>query len=224
MPRTARAAKGGVIYHISNRGNGRGVVFRKRKDYEMFMEILEAGRQRASIEVFGFCLMPTHWHLVVRPRRDGDLSAYLSWITNTHVKRHRVRYPHTRGRLYHGRYKSFPVQSGRHLVNLMRYVESNPQRAKLKKRAENWSWSSLGCDKKVASALLDPWPADRPKHWRKLVGKSLKKSDRDAVVASLKRSRPLGEDRWVTTMARKTGSLQTLHPIGRPPRQATKAK
>ena len=224
MPRTARAAKGGVIYHIFNRGHGRSVVFRKRKDYEMFLEILIAGRQRASIEVFGLCLMPTHWHLVVRPRRDGDLSAYLSWITNTHVKRYRVRHPHTKGSLYQGRYKSFPVQGGRHLINLLRHIESNPRRAGLKKRVENWRWSSLGCDKKVASALLDPWPADRPKHWRKVVSKPLSKADQDAVVASLKRSRPLGDDLWVRMMARKTGKEQTLHPIGRPPKQIKKIK
>ena len=219
MPRTARAAKGGVIYHIFNRGYGHNVVFRKRKDYRMFVDILIAGQKRASVEVFGFCLMSTHWHLVVRPRGAGDLSAYISWITNTQVKRYRVQHPRAKGRLYQGRYKSFPVEGGRHFINLLRYIESNPERLKVEKKAHHRPWSSLGCDKKVASALLDSWPVDRPKHWRKVVSKPLSRADRDVVVASLKRSRPLGEDLWVRMTAKKTGKEQTLHPIGRPPKQ-----
>jgi putative transposase len=110
MPRTARAALGGVVYHVLNRGNGRMGIFRKPGDYQAFCDLLVSGRRQADVEVFGFCLMPNHWHLVLRPRRDGDLAAYLSWVTNTHVKRYRAHYRRTSGHLYQGRYKSFPVE------------------------------------------------------------------------------------------------------------------
>jgi putative transposase len=79
MPRTARAAVGGLVYHVLNRGNGRMRIFRKPGDYQAFMQLLVDGLQKASVAVFGFCLMPNHWHLVLRPRGDGDLAAYLSW-------------------------------------------------------------------------------------------------------------------------------------------------
>src|SRR5947209_9281344 len=108
MPRTARAAVGGVVYHVLNRGNGRMRIFRKPPDYQAFLKLMLEAGEHADVELFGFCLMPNHWHLVLRPRRGHDLAAYLSWLTNTHVKRYRAHYRRTSGHLYQGRYKSFP--------------------------------------------------------------------------------------------------------------------
>jgi putative transposase len=106
-------------------------VFRKPGDYLAFLELIRDGKERAGVELFGFCLMPNHWHLVLRPRRDTDLAAYLSWVSNTHVKRYRGHYRKTSGHLYQGRYKSFPVDTDSYLLNLLRYVEANPRRARL---------------------------------------------------------------------------------------------
>ncbi len=144
MPRTARAAVGGVVYHVLNRGNGRMGVFRKPGDYRAFLDFLLEGKEKAQIELFGFCLMPNHWHLVVRPRGDRDLAGYLSWVTNTHVKRYRAHYRRTSGHLYQGRYKSFPVEDDVYFRTLMCHVEANPLKAKLVARAQDWEWSSLG--------------------------------------------------------------------------------
>jgi putative transposase len=83
MPRTARAAEGGLVYHVLNRGNGRMKIFRKPGDYQAFVQLLIDGLDRAAVAVFGYCLMPNHWHIVLRPKGDGDLSAYLSWVSNT---------------------------------------------------------------------------------------------------------------------------------------------
>ena len=126
MPRTARATVGGVVYHILNRGNGRLKIFRKPGDYAAFVDLLIDAKQKADIKVMGFCLMPNHWHLVLRPRGDGDLAAYMSWLTNTHVKRYRSHYKQTSGHLYQGRYKSFPVEEDDYFLTLLRYVEANP--------------------------------------------------------------------------------------------------
>jgi putative transposase len=62
--------------------------------------VLCDGKQRADVELFGFCLISNHWHLVLRPKGDRDLAAYLSWVTNTHVKRYRARYRRASGHLY----------------------------------------------------------------------------------------------------------------------------
>ena len=216
MPRTARAAMGGVIYHVLNRGNGRMRIFRKPGDYQAFLELLIAAKQHASMEVFGFCLMPNHWHMVVRPRGDDDLAAYLSWAANTHVKRYRAHYPQTSGHLYQGRYKSFPVQCSRYFVTLLRYVEANPLRGRLVKCSEDWPWSSLGCDQRLTAELLSPWPVDRPGNWRGLVNAPLATPEQDELVTSLKRGRPLGEDKWIRTIIDKMGLEFTINPRGRP--------
>jgi putative transposase len=210
-----------MVYHVFNRGNGRMRIFREPGDYEAFVDLLVLGKERASIELFGFCLMPDHWHLILRPRRAGDLAAYLSWVTNTHVKRYRGHYSRTSGHLYQGRYKSFPVQEDSYFLSLMRYVEANPLRPKLVFRAQDWKWSSRGCQATAAAELLSPWPLRRPADWKKLVNRPLPETERERIKSSLERGRPLGDERWTAQTARRLGLQFTLNPRGRPPTRST---
>ena len=223
MPRTSRAAEGGVVYHVLNRGNGRMGVFRKPGDYLAFLRLLHEGKKKAQIELFGFCLMPNHWHLVLRPKRGKDLPAYLSWVSNTHVKRYRAHYKRTSGHLYQGRYKSFAVQEDAYFLTLLRYVEANPLKTRLVARAEKWPWSSLGCDGSVASELLDAWPLERPADWVQLVNQPLADAPQQRVQTSLQRGRPLGDDPWTIRMAKKLGLQHTLRPRGRPRKSGEEA-
>ena len=218
MPRTARAAIGGVIYHVLNRGNGRRGIFRKPPDYQAFVQLLLDAKNKAHIELFGFCLMPNHWHLILRPAGNGDLAAYLSWVSNTHVKRYRAHYRHTSGHLYQGRYKSFAVEQDDYLLTLLRYVEANPVRGKtpLVAKAQDWAWSSLGCDRKLATQLLSSWPVDRPRNWMSRVNQPLEPPQQRRIATSMERCRPLGGDAWTRTMAGKMGISYTLNPRGRP--------
>jgi putative transposase len=220
MPRTARAAVGGVVYHVLNRGNGRMGIFRKPGDYQAFLDLLILGKERAQIELFGFCLMPNHWHLVLRPQRGADLAAYLSWVTNTHVKRYRAHYRRTSGHLYQGRYKSFPVQEDEYFLTLLRYVEANPLRARLVTQAQAWRWSSLGCQQQIASQLLSPWPLKRPADWLQLVNEPLPDALRQRIQSSMKRGQPLGNQRWTQSIARRLDLQFTLNPHGRPRKNA----
>jgi putative transposase len=222
MPRTARAAVGGVVYHVFNRGNNGMALFREPEDYLAFLQLLRDGKEKARIELFGFCLMPNHWHMVLRPARGRDLSSYLSWVSNTHVKRYRARYRRTSGHLYEGRYKSFPVEVAPWSLALLQFVESNPLRAKLVPRARDWPWSSLGCERGVLSELLDPWPVDRPRNWAAVVNRPLAEAERQRIVDSLERGRPLGSDAWSRRMAARLGLQYTLNPRGRPRKPATK--
>jgi putative transposase len=216
MPRTARAAVGGFVYHALNRGNGRQCIFRKAADYIAFVAVLIEGLKHCDIRVFAYCLMPNHWHLVLIPRSDHDLARYLSWITNTHVKRYRAHYRNTSGHLYQGRFKSFVVQDDRHLVVVLRYVEANALRAGLVRRAEDWSYSSLGCDPRTAAALISDWPIDRPRNWTEIVNQAIGEKQLSLVRESINRGRPFGEEEWVLKMVRKLGLNYTLRLRGRP--------
>ena len=71
MPRALRAAVGGPVYHVLNRANARMTIFQANEDYAAFEEILDAARQRTGTRLLAYCLMPNHWHLVLRSRRDG---------------------------------------------------------------------------------------------------------------------------------------------------------
>jgi putative transposase len=185
-------------------------IFGKPEDYQAFCGLLVKGKAWAEIELFGFCLMPNHWHLVLRPKRDRDLASYMSWVSNTHVKRYRARYRRTSGHLYQGRYKGFPVEEDSYLLNLLRYVESNPLRwrPKLAERAQDWAWSSLGCEAKLAADLLNEWPLDRPRNWTALVNQPMADEQRKRIKVSIERGRPLR--RWLfRALARLLASCQS---------------
>jgi putative transposase len=217
MPRVSRFAPGGVVFHVTNRGNGRMRVFRKAGDYSAFVELLAEGKGRAGVELFAYCLMPNHWHLVLRPRTDRDLAGYMSWVTNTHVKRYRAHYVGTSGHLYQGRYKSFPVQADGHLLAVLRYVEGNPVRGTkpLVEGAEAWEWSSLGGGRLV-EGLVDAWPVERPRNWVGLVNAGQAEAELERIRQSVLRGRPLGEERWSRETARRLGLGHTLRGRGRP--------
>src|SRR6516164_6532214 len=146
MPRRARAIEGGLAYHVLNRANARLPLFRKEADYAAFERVLEEALQREPLRVLGYCLMPNHWHLVVWPNAGADrqVSEFMRWLTVTHTQRwHAHRHTAGTGHLYQGRFKSFPIQADEHLYTVLRYVERNPVRADLVRRAEEWRWSSL---------------------------------------------------------------------------------
>src|SRR5208283_892381 len=90
MPRIARVAAGGMVQHVLNRGNGRMRLFQKPADYAAFVDLLADAAERVpGVRLLGYCLMPNHWHLVLWPRKEGELSAYMRWLSNTHVRRWR---------------------------------------------------------------------------------------------------------------------------------------
>src|SRR3954471_21768914 len=122
MPRTARVAPGGLVYHVLNRSAGRFTLFRKDSDYEAFLRVLLDAHERHSLRLLGFCLMPNHWHFIAWPKDDGDLSAFFRWLAHTHAMRWRVSHRTVGyGPLYQGRFKSFPIQRDEHFLTACRY-------------------------------------------------------------------------------------------------------
>ena len=144
MGRPKRVTAGGIVYHVLNRANARLRIFFEDSDYQAFENVLESAIDRFNMRLLGYVLMPNHWHLVVWPRNDGDLSRFVGWLTLTHTQRwHARRRNAGTGHLYQGRFKSFPVQEDQHLRIVCRYVERNPLRKGLVKHAQDWQWSSL---------------------------------------------------------------------------------
>jgi putative transposase len=207
-----------MVYHVLNRGNGRMRLFHKARDYEAFERVLAEGMERYRVELFTYCIMPNHWHLVVRPGTAEALGRWMGWVGVTHVRRHQERY-HSRGggHLYQGRFKSFPVAEDAYFLALCRYVEANPLRAALAERAEEWPWSGLWQRWQGGDGLpLSRWPVEQPRNWRARVNRALNDEQLEGIRTCVQRGRPLGPEPWVQQTAKRLGLGFTLRGPGRP--------
>jgi putative transposase len=191
-------------------------LFHKPADYEAFLKVLREALELYPVDLLCWCLMSNHWHLVLRPKRAGALAGLMRWIGVTHVRRHHQHY-HSRGggHLYQGRFKSFPTQDDKHFRTVCRYVESNPLRATMVKRAENWPWSSLN-PAPQRKLPIGQWPVERPKNWVEQVNESLKPAQLERLRESVQRGRPFGEEQWTAATAKKLGLTSTTRRVGRP--------
>jgi len=213
---------GGLVYHVLNRAAGRATLFEKDADYEAFERVLEEAWRREPTRIVAYCVMPNHWHMVLWPRRDDELSEFLRWLTVTHTQRwHANRHTAGTGPLYQGRFKSFPVQQDAHVLRVCRYVERNALRAKLVKRAEQWRWSSAwrrGRKAEERAFLLMPedWPSKPPRDWLAGLNRAETAEELEALRRSVRRGSPYGEATWQERTAKRLGLESSLRPRGRP--------
>lgn len=219
MPRAARVAIPGSIHHVLNRGNAKRQIFHKAADYMAFANLLGEAAGRFQMRLLAYCLMPNHWHLVLWPLDGTEIPAYMHWLTSVHVRRHHRHYGSTgTGHVYQGRYKGFLVQSDRHLLTVIRYVEANPVRAGLVQRAEDWPWSSLSrMFSGEGGRLLSEWPVPRPRDWSGFVNRAFPLHQLDDLRQSAAQGRPFGSPAWQTDLAARYGVAPTTRPRGRPP-------
>jgi putative transposase len=218
MPRTARASVADICYHVINRGNARAPVFHKQLDYLAFTNMMTEACDRLPLRVVSWCLMPNHFHLVLWPRADGDLSRWMQWLMTCHVRRYHRHYG-TSGHIWQGRFKAFPIQQDAHYLTVLRYVESNPIRANLAERAEDWQWSSLrALQDPAACPLLSTGPIDRPENWLALVNQHTCEDRLAAIRNCVNRGSPFGDHQWTRQTAARLGIQSAVNPIGRPKR------
>ena len=216
MARTARASVGGICYHVINRGNGRSRVYRKDADYAAFTELMALANERLAMRVLGYGLMPNHFHLVLWPRKDGDLSRWMQWLMTLHVRRYHGHY-RTSGHVWQGRFKAFPIEQDGHLLTVLRYVERNPVRAGLVRRAQEWVWSSARAwGRQAAAGLVHDWPVERPRDWLAWVNRAEPGAELQALRSSVNRGTPYGSAGWVLRTAKRLELEASIHPRGRP--------
>lgn len=216
MPRPPRLLFPGQYYHVLNRANGGAKIFHCDADYLAFIRLIEKAQERISLGLIAACLMPNHFHLVVRPERAGDIPAWIRWLCTTHARHHHEKFK-TSGRLWQGRYRAFIVQNDHYLLTLLRYVERNALRKNLVERAEDWRWGSLFWRTRGHSPLLlMPPPLALPANWREWVNLPQTAAEIDAIRTSVNRQRPFGDPDWVTSQARDASLGQSLIEVGRP--------
>ena len=223
MPRPLRTAPGGLVYHVLNRATGKRRIFEHDRDYLAFERVLTETQERVPMRILAWCVMPNHWHLLLWPREDGDLSTYMRLVTLTHTQRHHAHHASAgTGHLYQGRFKSFVVQDDAHFLTVSRYVEANALRGKLVRRAEDWPEQPLAnVAWQAKSIAADPSLANHSTKRLACIRKPARRATRDACSAWLRAARAsvwsgeLGSGR----SREPTGLKCTLRPRGRPPKE-----
>jgi len=211
MPRRARRFVDGLPYHVLNRGNRRQPIFTQHSDYEMFLTTLAEAIKRVPVAILAFAVMPNHFHLVLWPQQGTDISSFMRWFMNAHIRRyHRFGELWGTGHLYQGRFKAFPIQTNHHLLTVLRYVEANPLRAQLVPRAEAWKWSSLTRETSLdGRVLIAQSPIRRPDSWTDIVNDKLPLATYDALRTAAQRQVPFGDPDWIRFVEQQKKGLST---------------
>jgi putative transposase len=193
-------------------------LFDRSGDYALFLDLFRQTQQLFPIRCLAYCLMPNHFHLVLWPRYDGEMSTFMFRFTTTHSKRwHMAHGSNGTGAVYQGRFKSFPVCLDDHFFCVCRYVERNAVRAGLAERAVEWPWSSAAQRNRGRGPVyLSDWPLSRPADWDQFVDSTEPAEEIRRLRAALIRSAPFGPEPWRTHVARDLSLEKSVAAIGRP--------
>ena len=165
------------------------------------------------VRLLAFTLMPNHFHLLLWPRQDGDLSAYLMGLTTAQVRRYRQHY-HTSGHVWQGRFRSFSIQEDDHLLTVQRSSERNALRANRVARAEDGRWASVATVREHVP-VLTPGPVAHLVDWLRQVNEPQTEAELKRLREGIRR-RPFGAERWTVQIARAMDLESSLRPVGRP--------
>jgi putative transposase len=156
------------IYHIFNRGINHAPIFINRRDYQRFLDLLDycrfvnypikfssfkslpferkqeikSGLKEKSVSFISYCLMPNHFHFVLRQEKDNGISSFVNRFLTSYTKFFNTRHKRS-GPLFENRFKAVLVETDEQLVHLVRYIHLNPH--------------SSGIVKNLAELLIYPW-------------------------------------------------------------------
>ncbi len=217
MARVARVILPGTPHHVIQRGNRRQKTFFGAADYLAYLEIAAEMFARAEVEVWAYCLMPNHLHLIATPAHADGLAQAVGETHVRYTRRINTREGWT-GFLWEGRFKSSPMDEG-YLRRCVRYVGLNPVRAGLTPRARDWPWSSVRAHVEGrADRLLtrEPVQARLGLDMAGFFDSDVPDEDLRALRRAATTGRPLGANAWVKSLENSTGRMLSDPPRGRP--------
>jgi putative transposase len=220
MARLPRLVLPGIPHHITQRGNRRENTFFEEGDYALYLDLLAQAAGQAHVEIWSYCLMPNHVHIIAVPSDEDGLRR-----TFRFVHRHYTGYINARlrttGHLWQGRFSSVAMDE-EHLHHAFRYIALNPVRARLVKRPEHWRWSSVAAHlARADDHVVKTSPAlDRVGDFGAFLGEDF---DEAMSYAALRKAesvgRPVGSKAWLADMEAKTGLRLAPEKRGPKPKQ-----
>lgn len=140
MARPLRIEFPGAVYHVTSRGDRREPIFENDEDRRSFLNVVAQATERFDAVILAYCLMDNHYHLVIHTRR-GNLSRLMQQLNGVYTQMYNRRHSKV-GHLFQGRFKGILVDENAYLLEVCRYVDLNPVRARIVRDPGNWRWSS----------------------------------------------------------------------------------
>ena len=219
MARIARVVVPGVPHHIIQRGNRRQKVFFRESDYESYISLLREWCERYGVEIWAYCLMPNHIHLIAVPQTEEGLSRGIGETHRRYTRMINFR-ESWRGYLWQGRFASYPMDD-RYLMVAVRYIELNPLRAKMVREPWEYPWSSArahieGKDDRLvqAHALLEV-----AEDWKEFLQEGMKEEELEQIRHHERTGRPLGDTSFVAKVETILGRVLRPQKAGRKPKR-----
>ncbi len=220
MARLARVVAPGVPHHVTQRGNRRQPTFFGPADYRLYRALMAEWCGRAGVEIWAYCLMPNHVHLIAVPQTEDGLARAIGEAHRRYTRAVNLR-EGWRGHLWQERFASFPMNEP-YLLAAARYVELNPVRARLRRRPEAHSWSSArahlaGRDDGLVTVapLLDLVP-----DWAAFLADGLDDPQAAALRGHERTGRPLGDNGFIARLENQLGRVLAKRKPGPRPKQS----
>ncbi len=217
MPRIARVVVPHCPHHVTQRGNRRQQTFFGDADYRYYLHLMAKFCAKAGTQVWAYCLMPNHVHLVMVPTKEDGLRGAIGEAHRRYTRFINAR-ENWRGHLWQERFRSFPMHE-RHLYAAVRYIECNPVAAGLCEQPEQWKWSSARAHlSKCDDILVKTQPMlGRVENWRAYLTQNNHNHEIVTIEKHLHTGRPLGDEQFLSAIELQLGRSIRCHKRGRKP-------
>ena len=216
MARLARVVIPGIPHHITQRGNRRQRVFFNDDDYYTYLELMAEWCRKSGVEIWAYCLMPNHVHLITLPQSEDSLAKGIGEAHKRYTRMINFR-EKWRGYLWQGRFASFPMDE-RYLLVAARYIELNPVRARLVDKPEDYKWSSAAAHLKGKDDLL---VITKPlleiaEDWKSFLEEESSAEEMDSLRKHEATGRPLGSESFIKKLEQLFNRIFRPRAVGRP--------
>lgn len=226
MPRHARVIAPRYPHHIVQRGHNRQTVFFTDDDRLSYLDTLREFREKLGVQIYAYCLMTNHIHMIVNPGNDPtNLSLLMKRLAARHTRRLNQIKQRT-GTSWEGRFKCSPIESNSYLLACARYIDLNPVRAHIVARPEDYVWSSFQARTGLSNCpWLDPDPCFlalgptldiRQQRYREFVTRGAPKDQIEFLRTTVQRNQLTGSDAFILEIEQLTGARILNRPPGRP--------
>jgi putative transposase len=222
MARLARVVAPGFPHHITQRGNRGQQTFFCDEDYQCYLELMAEWCGAHQVEIWAYCLMPNHVHLIAVPDSADGLSRAIGEVHRRYTRMVNFR-EGWRGHLWQGRFASFVLDEP-YLLTAARYVELNPVRAGLVNAPSRYKWSSAAAHMRGRDDVLvhvAPLTKLVP-NWRGFLARVLREEDIKVLRGHERTGRPLGDQEFLATLEQDLGRILRRQKPGPKPRRPTR--